>query len=82
MPTIVNDITLYSVLDVSRLLNVTTVSVRNYIKQGHLNGQKLMGRWFVTEEDLNCFFQRLIGPNWSQPAQQKRVYHNIPSIRE
>jgi len=60
MPTIVKDLTLYSVFDVSRMLNVTTVSVRNYIKQGHLNGQKLMGRWFVTEDDLNTFFDRLI----------------------
>jgi len=60
MPTIVKDLTLYSVFDVSRLLNVTTVSVRNYIKQGHLNGQKLMGRWFVTEDDLNTFFERLM----------------------
>jgi hypothetical protein len=60
MPTLVKDLTLYSVCDVSRLLNVTTVSVRNYIKQGHLNGQKLMGRWFVTEEDLNHFFERLV----------------------
>jgi len=60
MPTIVKDLTLYSVFDVSRLLNVTTVSVRNYIKQGHLNGQKLMGRWFVTEDDLNNFFDRLM----------------------
>jgi hypothetical protein len=60
MPTIVKDLTLYSVFDVSRLLNVTTVSVRNYIKQGHLNGQKLMGRWFVTEDDLNIFFERLM----------------------
>ena len=60
MPTIVKDLTLYSVFYVSRLLNVTTVSVRNYIKQGHLNGQKLMGRWFVTEEDLNHFFEKLV----------------------
>jgi len=60
MPTIVKDLTLYSVFDVSRMLNVTTVSIRNYIKQGHLNGQKLMGRWFVTEDDLNTFFDRLI----------------------
>jgi hypothetical protein len=60
MATLVKDLTLYSVLDVSRLLNVTTVSVRNYIKQGHLNGQKLMGRWFVTEDDLNHFFEKLV----------------------
>lgn len=67
MPTTVKDLTLYSVFDVSRMLNVTTVSIRNYIKQGHLNGQKLMGRWFVTEEDLNSFFSRLAQHSRSTP---------------
>jgi hypothetical protein len=41
------------------MLNVTTVSIRNYIKQGHLKGQKVMGRWFVLEEELKDFFSKL-----------------------
>jgi len=36
MPTKIGKTTLYSVGEVAHKLNVTTVSVRNYIKQGHL----------------------------------------------
>ena len=59
MATIIEDVTLYSVEDVSQILSVTTVSVRNYIKQGHLKGQKVLGRWFVLEEELNNFLNNL-----------------------
>ena len=59
MPTKIEDVTLYSVPEVSYMLNVTTVSVRNYIKQGYLNGQKVMGRWVVVEEELRDFFKKL-----------------------
>ena len=59
MPTTIEDVTLYSVPEVSHMLNVTTVSIRNYIKQGYLNGQKVMGRWVVVEKELNKFLNRL-----------------------
>ena len=59
MPTIIEDVTLYSVPEVSQMLNVTTVSIRNYIKKGYLNGQKVMGRWVVLEEELQEFMSNL-----------------------
>ena len=59
MPTIIEDVTLYSVPEVSKMLNVTTVSIRNYIKKGYLNGQKVMGRWVVLEEELQDFMNKL-----------------------
>ena len=59
MPVTIQNVKLYSVPDVSQLLNVTTVSIRNYIKQGHLKGQKVMGRWFVSEEEVREFLETL-----------------------
>ena len=59
MPVTIQNVKLYSVPDVSQILNVTTVSIRNYIKQGHLKGQKVMGRWFVSEEELSNFLKAL-----------------------
>ena len=44
--------TLYTVLELSEKLNVTTVTIRNYLKQGKIRGQKAMGRWFISEEDV------------------------------
>ncbi len=58
MPYKIGNSTLYSVEEVAHKLNVTTVSVRNYIRQGHLKGQKITGRWFVTEDDLKEFMKK------------------------
>jgi excisionase family DNA binding protein len=51
--------TLYSVSELSQKLNVTTVTIRNYIKQGRLRGHKAMGRWFIAEQDMVEFFNSL-----------------------
>lgn len=51
--------TLYTVFELSQKLNVTTVTIRNYLKQGKLRGQKALGRWFIAEEDLTDFFDKL-----------------------
>jgi len=59
MPVQIEDVILYSVPEVSQMLNVTPVSIRNYIRQGYLNGQKVLGRWVVEEEALRDFMDRL-----------------------
>jgi len=59
MPTIIRDKTLYSVPELSQKLNVTTVTIRNYLKHGKLKGQKVMGRWFILDDDIVEFFREL-----------------------
>lgn len=59
MAIILSGQTLYSVSELSQKLNVTTVTIRNYIKQGKLRGQKAMGRWFIAEQDMVEFFNSL-----------------------
>ena len=59
MPIKIKDMILYSVPEVAQKLNVTTVTIRNYLRQEKLKGQKLMGRWFISEEDLVEFFENL-----------------------
>ncbi len=57
MPIQIKDATFYSVSELSQIFNVTTASVRNYIRQGHLKGQKVMGRWIVLAEGLDKFLK-------------------------
>jgi len=59
MPTKIKDITLYSVSEVSNKLNVTPVTIWKYLKQRKLKGQKVMGKWFISEDDLTEFFDEL-----------------------
>ena len=56
MPSEIRDIILYSVPELSQKLNVTTVTVRKYLKQGKLKGKKVMGRWYISSEDVTEFF--------------------------
>ena len=57
MPTKIKDITLYSITELSQKLNVTPVTIWKYLKQGRLKGQKTMGRWFISGEELIDFFK-------------------------
>ena len=57
MPIQITGTNLYSVTDLSEKLNVTTVTIRNYLKQGKLKGKKVMGRWFILEEDATQLFK-------------------------
>ena len=57
MPAKIKDMTLYSVTELSQQLNVTPNTIWKYLKQGRLKGQKTMGRWFISGEELIDFFK-------------------------
>jgi len=57
MPNKIRDTNLFSVPELSQKLNVTTVTIRNYLKQGKLKGKKVMGKWFILGEDVKEFFK-------------------------
>ncbi|MDY4307571.1 helix-turn-helix domain-containing protein [Enterococcus mundtii] len=47
----------YSVNEVAEILGVTTRSVRNYLREGKLQGIKVGGKWKFSEENLSEFLQ-------------------------
>ncbi len=57
MPIKIKDIPIYSTLEISQKLNVTPVTIWKYLKQGKLQGQKTMGKWFISGEELIDFFK-------------------------
>jgi hypothetical protein len=59
MPIQIGDIKLYSLLELSEPLKITTVTLRAYISQGKLKAQKAGGKWYVSEERLREFFNAL-----------------------
>jgi len=56
-PLRMGDKTFYSVPELAHKLNVTTVTIRNYLKQGKLKGRKVMGKWFISDENLFEIFK-------------------------
>jgi len=59
MPKKVGDITLFTILELSKKLGITTATLRTYIKQGRIKGQKFGGKWYVSENSLKLFFEGL-----------------------
>jgi len=57
MPTKIKDKILYSVPELSEMLNVTTVTIRNYLRQEKLKGQKVSGKWFISDGDVIKLFK-------------------------
>ena len=56
-PLRMGDKTFYSVPELAQKLDVTTVTIRNYLKQGKLKGRKVMGKWFISDENLFEIFK-------------------------
>jgi excisionase family DNA binding protein len=55
MPIQVEDITIYSVKEISDILGITQVTIREYIRQGKLRAKKIAGEWRITGESLRDF---------------------------
>ena len=57
MPIHIADTKLYSIAELSDVLGVAMVTLRGYIKTGRIIGQKIGGKWFVSEGNLKDFIE-------------------------
>ncbi len=51
------DIKLYNIKQLSEILQTTAQTIRNYLRNGRLKGQKIGGKWLVAEKDLKAFLK-------------------------
>jgi excisionase family DNA binding protein len=58
MPKVIGDMTLYTVLELSKLLDVTEVTLRRYIKEGKLPAKKIGGAYHISEDALKEFVNK------------------------
>ena len=61
-------LTLYTTKEISDILGLTPITLREYIKGGRLKGQKVGGKWYLTEDSLRDFFN---GP-YRAPKRRKK----------
>ncbi len=64
---------LYTVADVARVTGMTSRTIRNYLKDGTLTGQKIGVQWRFTEDEVKKLFSRQ-QPGNSSPTQIVRSY--------
>ena len=62
MSTQINDLVLYTVNEISKMLDVQPSTIRMYLRTGKIPGKKFARRWYVTEENLKAYFISQIGP--------------------
>jgi len=55
----VGDLKLYSVEDLSELLDIQEKTLQQYLRAGKIKGRKLALRWYVTAEALRDYFQQV-----------------------
>lgn len=48
-------IKMYTLADLAKFLKVTERTMYNYIKGGKLKGQKIGGKWLISESNLQKF---------------------------
>ena len=51
------DLKIYTLAEVAEMLQVTRRTLYNYLKDGRLKGNKVVGKWIITEEQLKDFIE-------------------------
>lgn len=51
------DLKVYTLVEVAEMLQVTRRTLYNYLKDGKLKGNKVVGKWIITEEQLKDFIE-------------------------
>ncbi len=51
------DLKIYTLVEVAEMLQVTRRTLYNYLKDGRLKGNKVIGKWIITEEQLKDFIE-------------------------
>ena len=57
MPIKFSDTKLYSVRELERILPITPLTIRAYIRKGKIKGSKIGKNWYVRKEDLEAFLE-------------------------
>ena len=55
MPLEVSGLKLYSVDEVAEMLKSTAPTIRSYFREGKIKGQKVNGKWYITDDNLKSY---------------------------
>ena len=58
MPIQVGELKLYSIEELSELLDIQPVTVRKYCRLGRIKARNLAKKWYVSEDSLTEYFSQ------------------------
>ncbi|OGN99024.1 MAG: MerR family transcriptional regulator [Chloroflexi bacterium RBG_13_51_18] len=68
---------LYTVEDIARMTSFTSRTIRNYLKDGSLQGRKIGGQWRFTMENIKQLFNNSIFTNDVSRKNRQRILNFI-----
>lgn len=74
MPKQIGNLTLYSVDDLHRQLDLSKMTIRSYLREGRIRGRKLGVKWYVTEDALRSYFGESAAGQAGQPQKTSFRY--------
>lgn len=57
MPIKFDDKKLYSIRELAKILPITPLTIRAYLRKGKIKGHKIGKNWYVIKEDLETFLE-------------------------
>jgi len=57
MPITWKDKELYSVKELEKILPITPLTIRQYLRSKKIKGQKIGKNWYVSKQDLEAFLE-------------------------
>lgn len=75
MPIEFGDTKFYTLDEIAKAFNVTKITIRSYLKEGKLRGEKMGKRWYVSEESIKEFFnkEKTRSPGWDNTTPGTRM---------
>lgn len=83
MPKKIGNLTLYSIDDLSELLDLSKMTLRAYLREGRIRGRKLGVSWYVTEEAIREYFDEphiSNDTNKNRPISHKYVVQGVNDL--
>lgn len=57
MPIEYKNTTLYTLEEVSEILKIAVVTLRDYLKKNKINGKKIGKRWYIDSQEIERFLK-------------------------
>src|SRR3989304_2718315 len=81
VPKNIAGLNLYNLKEISKKLDVTSSTLRAYIRQGKIKGRKVAGKWLVSDEALRQYFNKKERSNEKKRKVRRLKVNYIKSAR-
>ena len=79
MPITIGGLNLYTTAEIAEKLGLHNQTVRAYMREGRIKGQKAGTRWYITEEALREFFESYLNET-EEPRSLEEIFEEMKAL--